>query len=64
MVRLPIFKVGQKVIGIGNENAGVAGTVIGTSVSKPAWKVIVSVCDNNGSLSFAEGREHTWEVIG
>ena len=51
MVRLPIFKVGQKVIGIG------------TSVSKPAWKVIVSVCDNNGSLSFAEGREHTWEVV-
>ena len=63
MVRLPIFKVGQKVIGIGNENAGVAGTVIGTSVSKPAWKVIVSVCDNNGSSSFVEGREHTWEVV-
>ena len=63
MVRLPIFKVGQKVIGIGNENAGVAGTVIGTNVSKPAWKVIVSVCDNNGSLSFVEGREHAWEVV-
>ena len=63
MVRLPIFKVGQKVIGIGNENAGVTGTVIGTNVSKPAWKVIVSVCDNNGSSSFAEGREHTWEVV-
>ena len=64
MVRLPIFKVGQKVIGIGNENAGVAGTVIGTSVSKPAWQVIVSICNDDGSLSFAEGREHTWEVIG
>ena len=64
MVRLPIFKVGQKVIGIGNENAGVAGTVIGTSVSKPAWQVMVSICDNDGSLSFVEGREHTWEVIG
>ena len=63
MVRLPIFKVGQKVIGIGNENAGVTGTVIGTSVSKTAWKVIVSVCDNNGSLSFAEGRERTWEMV-
>ena len=37
MVRLPIFKVGQKVIGVGS--------------------------DNNGSLSFAEGREHTWEVV-
>ena len=61
MVRLPIFKVGQKVIG--NENAGVAGTVIGTNVSKPAWQVIVSICDNNGSLSFAEGREHAWEVV-
>ena len=64
MVRLPIFKVGQKVIGVGNENAGVAGTVIGTSVSKPAWQVIVSICNDDGSLSFAEGREHTWEVIG
>ena len=42
----------------------IIGAVIGTNVSKPAWKVIVSVCDNNGSLSFAEGREHTWEVIG
>ena len=63
MVRLPIFKVGQKVIGIGSDNLGVAGTVIGTNVSKPAWKVIVSVCDNNGSLSFAEGREHAWEVV-
>ena len=38
MVRLPIFKVGQKVIGVDS--------------------------DNNGLLSFAEGREHTWEVIG
>ena len=64
MVRLPIFKVGQKVIGVGNENAGVAGTVIGTSVSKPAWQVIISICNDDGSLSFAEGREHTWEVIG
>ena len=63
MVRLPIFKVGQKVIGIGNENAGVAGTVIGTSVSKPAWQVIVSICNDDGSLSFAEGREHMWEVV-
>ena len=64
MVRLPIFKVGQKVIGVGSDNIGIVGTVIGTNVSNPAWKVIVSVCDNNGSLSFAEGREHTWEVVG
>ena len=64
MVRLPKFKVGQKVIGVGSENAGVAGTVIGTSVSKPAWQVIVSICNDDGSLSFVEGREHTWEVIG
>lgn len=63
MVRLPIFKFGQKVIGIGNENTGVTGTVIGTNVSKPAWQVIVSICDKDGSLSFVEGREHTWEVI-
>ena len=64
MVRLPKFKVGQKVIGVGSYNIGIVGTVIGTNVSKPTWKVIVSVCDNNGSLSFAEGREHTWEVVG
>ena len=63
MVRLPIFKVGQKVTGVGSDNIGIVGTVIGTNASKPAWKVIVSVCDSNGSLSFVEGREHTWEVV-
>ena len=63
MVRLPKFKVGQKVIGVGSDNIGIVGAVIGTNVSKPAWEVIVSVCDNNGSLSFAEGKESTWEVV-
>ena len=63
-MRKPKFKFDQKVIGVGSDNIGIVGAVIGTNVSKPAWKVIVSVCDNNGSLSFAEGREHTWEVIG
>ena len=63
MVRLPIFKVGQKVIGVGSDNIGIVGAVIGTNVSKPAWQVIVSICDNDGSSSFVEGREHTWEVV-
>lgn len=63
MVRLPKFKVGQKVIGVGYENKGIVGEVIGTDVSKPAWKVIVNIRDTNGSLSFAEGREHTREVV-
>ena len=62
-MRKPKFKVGQKVIGVGSDNIGIVGAVIGTDVSKPAWKVIVNIRDTNGKLSFAEGREHTWEVV-
>lgn len=63
MVRLPKFKVGQKVIGVGFDNKGIVGEVIGTNVSKAAWKVIVSVRDIDGKLSFTEGREHSWEAV-